>query len=616
MNRFKTMWCVLAVCLFLPLYAQAPYGVGDNINVPYVAPGTLTLDGNDNEAAWQNAVPVDIMAYWEGSWSGHPVPDVDAVAKLLWTEDTLFAFVRIEDYQYLYFGPDTVPWGGEQIFVGIDRQLIGDPPGDMYDPSWGGGTFNAPDKGPTVYKISDLGITCNWGFDGISPTDSGWVAGTVFIDQVNFVWGVEMKIWAPRIRTNSMVGFNIGAATADSSFNPGSGDKAYAYFCWHPQPSDTLKGYPTEFYAGDIMRRAQSFGTLTFVGGPTYYGVNDEVVVPYVDPGTLNLDGNDNEAAWQDAAPVDIMAYWEGSWSGHPVPDVDASAKLLWTNDTLFAFVKIEDYQYLYFGPDTVPWGGEQIFLGVDGPMYGDPPGDMYDPSWGGGTFNAPDKGPTVYKISDLGITCNWGFEGIVPQDSGWVDGMVFIDQYNFIWGVEMKAYLPQVALGTRVGFNIGAATADSSFNPGSGDKAYAYFCWHPQPSDTLSGYPTEFYAGDIMRRAQSFGTLRFELSTDIKNRPLANGEQLPNQYVLLQNYPNPFNPSTNIQFSIHKTAQVKLEVFNIVGQKVATLYDGQKAAGSYVVSWDSKDLASGVYFYRLSVDDQVVATKKALLMK
>ena len=616
MIRFKTMLCIIAVGLFLPLWAQAPYGVGDNINVPYVAPGTLTMDGNDNEAAWQNAVAVDIMAYWEGSWSGHPVPDISAESKLLWTEDTIFVWVKIEDYQYLFFGPDTVPYGGEQILVGIDRQLIGDPPGDMYDPSWAGAPWNAPDQGPTVYKISDLGITCDWGWAGITPTDSGWVAGTVFIDQTNFIWGVEMKIWAPRIRTNSMVGFNVAGATADSSYNPGSAEKAYAYFCWHPQPTDTLQGYPTEFYAGDLQRRAQSFGTLTFVGGPTAYGVNDEIIVPYVAPDALNLDGDDNEAAWQDAAEVDIMAYWEGSWSGHPVPDVDATAKLLWTDDTLFTYVRIEDYQYLYFGADTVPYGGEQILLGVDGPMYGDPPGDMYDASWAGAPWNAPAQGPTVYKISDLGITCDWGWAGITPADSGWVAGTVFIDQTNFIWGVEMKAYLPQVALGTRTGFNIAGATADSSYNPGSGEKAYAYFCWHPQPTDTLQGYPTEFYAGDLQRRAQSFGTLRFEMTTDIKDRPLGENEVLPNDYILQQNYPNPFNPSTNIQFSIHKAAQVKLEVFNIVGQKIATLYEGQRAAGSYVVSWDSKDVASGVYFYRLSVDDQAVAARKALLMK
>ena len=90
---------------------------------------------------------------------------------------------------------------------------------------------------------------------------------------------------------------------------------------------------------------------------------------------------------------------------------------------------------------------------------------------------------------------------------------------------------------------------------------------------------------------------------------------EIPVTYGLSQNYPNPFNPTTEISFSLPSASHVKLEVFNVMGQKVATLVDGQCEAGEHVVQWDGRDAASGVYFYRLQADD-FVGTKKMLLLK
>ncbi len=84
-----------------------------------------------------------------------------------------------------------------------------------------------------------------------------------------------------------------------------------------------------------------------------------------------------------------------------------------------------------------------------------------------------------------------------------------------------------------------------------------------------------------------------------------ASGDQnLPTSYSLEQNYPNPFNPSTTIAFDVPKMSRVELSVFNILGQKVETLVDGQLEAGSHTVEWDASRYSSGVYFYRISVDE------------
>lgn len=91
--------------------------------------------------------------------------------------------------------------------------------------------------------------------------------------------------------------------------------------------------------------------------------------------------------------------------------------------------------------------------------------------------------------------------------------------------------------------------------------------------------------------------------------------ETLPEKFVLDQNYPNPFNPSTNITYNLPVSGEVTLDVFNIQGQRVATLVSGFKNAGSHLVRFDATNLASGVYTYRL-VTERSVQVRKMLLIK
>jgi hypothetical protein len=89
----------------------------------------------------------------------------------------------------------------------------------------------------------------------------------------------------------------------------------------------------------------------------------------------------------------------------------------------------------------------------------------------------------------------------------------------------------------------------------------------------------------------------------------------LPLTYSLDQNYPNPFNPSTQINFSLAKVSNVKLVIYNVLGQQVTTLIDTRMDAGPHTVRFDARNLASGVYFYRLDAGD-FKANKKMLLLK
>ena len=98
-----------------------------------------------------------------------------------------------------------------------------------------------------------------------------------------------------------------------------------------------------------------------------------------------------------------------------------------------------------------------------------------------------------------------------------------------------------------------------------------------------------------------------------------ARGTALPTDFALGQNYPNPFNPSTIIPYQLPMAAHVRLEVFNLLGQRLATLVDGVRSAGVHMVQWDATDAAgravgAGVYIYRLSVGDQT-ATRRMVLV-
>jgi predicted GH43/DUF377 family glycosyl hydrolase len=91
--------------------------------------------------------------------------------------------------------------------------------------------------------------------------------------------------------------------------------------------------------------------------------------------------------------------------------------------------------------------------------------------------------------------------------------------------------------------------------------------------------------------------------------------KKIPAGFNLKQNYPNPFNPTTTIEFSLPKPSSVTLEVYNILGEKVATLVSENLSAGTYQYIWEASGLPNGVYFYRIEID-QYMLVKKALLVK
>jgi hypothetical protein len=90
----------------------------------------------------------------------------------------------------------------------------------------------------------------------------------------------------------------------------------------------------------------------------------------------------------------------------------------------------------------------------------------------------------------------------------------------------------------------------------------------------------------------------------------------IPEDFTLKQNYPNPFNPVTTIEFNLKTTGNVRLEIFNVKGQRILTLIDEKMSPGTYKATFDAANLAAGVYFYQLKADNFRAVKKKLLNME
>jgi hypothetical protein len=112
-----------------------------------------------------------------------------------------------------------------------------------------------------------------------------------------------------------------------------------------------------------------------------------------------------------------------------------------------------------------------------------------------------------------------------------------------------------------------------------------------------------------ILSNSEKVMVYRIDKVTNVPKEPQ------PTTFKLYQNYPNPFNPSTTISYDLPVRSRVKLSIYNLLGQEVATLIEGEQEPGRYNVNFDASGLPSGVYFYRLEAGN-FVEQKKMILIK
>ena len=142
----------------------------------------------------------------------------------------------------------------------------------------------------------------------------------------------------------------------------------------------------------------------------------------------------------------------------------------------------------------------------------------------------------------------------------------------------------------------------------GDGYLYIAYVGDYPSTVIHSSSFPAEVIAGPLTKAGENGWVLTGSfLEGDLLD--------LPSEFALLSNYPNPFNARTVIDYQLPVGSSVRLDVYNILGEKVVTLVDEEQEAGYRSVTWDASEIASGIYFYKLTAGDYT-ATRRMMLVK
>jgi len=235
-------------------------------------------------------------------------------------------------------------------------------------------------------------------------------------------------------------------------------------------------------------------------------------------------------------------------------------------------------------GYTEAAWGGT-IQLAEYGIAYDKNSGWLYVANVSPGGLYKTNAAGTVMIISINGKAMDCEVDPL---------GNVFVTtlQDQVIKKVDMLGNVTVFA-GTGIAGNVDGPLNTAQFaNP-------SYICYHN---------------GDLYVTDNSSNTIRkiSNVITGIENNP---GQLFPKEFSLSQNYPNPFNPSTQIRYSLASAGNVSLKVFDVLGNKVATLVSGELQAGEHSTMFDASTVSSGIYFYTLRANG-FTESKKMLLIK
>ncbi len=226
-----------------------------------------------------------------------------------------------------------------------------------------------------------------------------------------------------------------------------------------------------------------------------------------------------------------------------------------------------------------------------------DQPGEFYVYDLAGGTFLPSLTSPWPSSEVFSGGTWNGG---VIPVELATFSASVSGNTVNLQWKTATEV--------NNSGFSIerkseGSEYKEVGFVPGFGSttepKSYAY-------TDADLGNGIYTYR---LKQIDYNGTYEYSNAVEVT-------VNIPSSFSLEQNFPNPFNPTTNISYSIPEAGNLKLSVFNLLGEEVALLVSGYSEAGQFEVKFDASDLPSGIYFYRLTLNDTYSSMKKLVLLK
>ena len=225
----------------------------------------------------------------------------------------------------------------------------------------------------------------------------------------------------------------------------------------------------------------------------------------------------------------------------------------------------------------------------------------------GGGTYSATESGFTQFSAFSVGNTQALPIQ--LASFTAHLNGVGVMLDWTTISEVNNYGFNVQRRAESEANFT----EIPSSFTPGHGTTTEPQHYSFIDTTLTLAGL--YHYR---LKQLDLDGSIHYSQSIDINYVVLAvqPDEGVPHEFRVLQNYPNPFNPTTTIKFSVERSEWATLIVYNVLGQEVATLFDGAAEPGRYYkVGLNGSALGSGVYFYRIATPTRS-EVKKMLLLK
>ena len=242
-------------------------------------------------------------------------------------------------------------------------------------------------------------------------------------------------------------------------------------------------------------------------------------------------------------------------------------------------------------------------------------PGILYNWIMNSWVFKMVQIGSSVYRVNREG-EMSWGESGASIADR--ILAAVPIDEESVLVAFEKKnesgnftydLYLQKLnkngeAVWQSEGIKVFEyVSSNCIILPDRNGGAYLIF-------DAVAKYEPQYRPrGTYLQKVDKDGNLG--IITHVKNKET----NIPNKFNLLQNYPNPFNPETTIQYEINEPCNVKLDIYDMLGNHIAALLDEYKNTGSYKKKFNGVNLSSGLYFYQLRAGN-FISTKKMLLIR
>jgi len=482
--------------------------------------------------------------------------DLFGTFRLMWDDENLYFWLEVQDDMINSEGGDWQYDGVELYFDADNSKTL-----EAYD------------------GIDDLQMRFNVGESTVEEVDTGygtganWGFSTAGINYVvlesDFGWQVEAAIPIAdlMLEPDLEFGFDVQINDADAA------TRENMYRWWAEDNNE--------------WQHANLFGTAMMVSNRV---LKEVLEIPKGSAPTI--DGVMAAGEWADAICLSGTRLEKGE-----IPNLYDHVEgwedcrdwgwVKWDDQNFYYYLKVWDDWYDIAPDEANNWEFDSVELYFDG--------DNSD--------TAPYDG-----IDDIQIRFNLGQTTTESIDAGYgtaaswewnKDGVSYVvAETDLGWDVEAAIPLADMQLEAGLDFGFDWQMNDCD-NPDVTPNRTVYRWWAPSEPE--------------WDNASLFGTvILVPAFTAVEQKPSVTRVDA---YELTQNYPNPFNPTTTIDFSLPKRSNVRLTVFNTLGEEVATLVNEVKEAGWYTVDFDGADLTSGIYFYKMRTGNQTL-TKKMMLIK